>query len=99
MFLKDFKEEEIAPKKEEQQLDVNRYFVPTQTINVQNVSQFNLPGLKLDGHFSEPAYLCTCMYIEELTQLKLLDELLILDQGDIVGITVQMNADVLNEQY
>ena len=34
MFAKDFKSEE-SPK---QTLDVNRYFVPTQTILVENVS-------------------------------------------------------------
>lgn len=78
---------------------------------MQNVSQFNIPGLSygdLSGNYysngecwSEPisfSPLCRCLYIEELDQLGFLDELIYVKEDEIIGINVQMNADELNDQ-
>ena len=80
----------FVPKKEKKpeptNFDVNRYFVPTNMIQLQNVSQFNLPTQKLESN--ELPTLCKCMYIETESQLNLLDDLICLQDTDIIGINV-----------
>jgi hypothetical protein len=42
---------------------------------------------------------CECILIDKVNQLEILDEILTLPQDEIVGINVQMNADVVNENF
>lgn len=60
---------------------------------------FFLPKVRFEGYeridFEEIE--TQCVFIDKLAQLDILDEILDLEQGEIVGINVQMNADSLNE--
>ena len=72
MFLKAKKEKEIKDVNKNGTLDINRYFVPTSLIKLQNVSQFNLPGLNINNSSQvmpgkNPMSLCRCVYIEEVS--------------------------------
>ena len=40
---------------------------------------------------------CQCVLIDKVEQLPILDEIMELPSDEIVGVNVQMNADVLNE--
>ena len=42
---------------------------------------------------------CLCVYIDQIEQIEMLDEILELDPNNIVGINVQMNADKLNKDF
>jgi hypothetical protein len=61
-------------------MDVNKFFVPTSMIQMHNVNQFNLPGLKFgeEGSSEQFPVLCKCIYIESLDQIDLMDELIYL---------------------
>ena len=66
-----------------------------------NASQFNIPGIKFGEEGEQEKYpvLCKCIFIDNIDQLDLMDELIHLTDTDIIGITVTMNADVLNDSY
>lgn len=95
----DKKKEEEKQGQSKTQFDVSRYFVPTQMVQVYNSKQFNLPVFPLDGFEHQPPMICKCVFIDEISQIDLLDELIYLDENEIIGINVQMNADVLNDMY
>ena len=40
---------------------------------------------------------CECILIDDVSQLHVLDEILMLQPDEVVGINVQMNADILRE--
>jgi len=49
------------------------------------------------NEFSTP-YICKCTFIDEISQLNALEELVWVSDDEIIGITVQMNADAMNEE-
>lgn len=42
---------------------------------------------------------CECVLIDKVAQLEILDEIMTLPQDELVGVNVQMNADVINENF
>jgi hypothetical protein len=68
---------------------------------------FELPPITLEGwQATQTPWVklplkvkCLCVYISQIEQIELLDEILALDANNIVGINVQMNADKLNKDF
>lgn len=97
------KDEEQKVSDTKRALDINKWFMPTQVAvkeaKAQNTIHFDLPGIKIEGYRLKDNIVSRCILIDDLKYLDLLDELLLLNQWDMIGLNVQMNADVLNDLY
>lgn len=64
-------------------------------------AKFTLPKLRFEccEKLNNKEVQCECVLIDEVSQLDILDEILYLQSDEIVGVNVQMNADVLNENF
>ena len=60
---------------------------------------FNLEPIAIEGYKFKQPIIGRCILIEDINNLDLLDELKNLNQTDMIGLNVQMNADVLNDLY
>ena len=62
---------------------------------------FNLPKVRFEccEKLKNREIECECVLIDAISQLDLLDEILLLEADEIVGVNVQMNADVLNDNF
>jgi len=98
-----FPEEEHKQVDKKHSLDINKWFMPMEVAvkeaKAKNTTHFDLPGIKIEGYRLKVDIVSRCILIDDLKYLDLLDELLLLNQWDMIGLNVQMNADVLNDLY
>lgn len=74
---------------------------PLSVRRVNPSKKINLPKIKFEccEKLKNIDIVSECILIDKIGQLEILDEILALPDNEIVGINVQMNADVLNDNY
>ena len=96
-------EEEEKQTERKHQLDINKWFVPMEVAakeaKIKNTVHFDLPTIRIEGYRLKGPIVTRCILIDDVKCLDLLDDLLMLNSWDMIGLNVQMNADVLNDLY